>query len=635
MSAAPDQPAAPTATAAADAGWTTKTQQTPPPTDPMRVARVIEADYIHEGHLTIRRWRGQWMRWERTHWAETQQAAVEAEVYTRLEHATYLDASKKEPEIKPWAPSRRKVGDLLEALAAITRLPEDVDPPSWTAMDRNGPRSLVKLRTRDLVSCGNGLLHIGTRELIEHTPAYFNQVAVPFDYDPDVGDPPRWLAFLDQLWPDDPDSISALQEFFGYVLSGRTDLQKIMLLTGPKRCGKGTIARVLQALVGKGNYAGPTLAGLGTNFGLESLLGKPLAVVADARLDGPKVDVPQIIERLLSISGEDVLTIDRKYRESWTGKLPTRFLIMSNLLPRFGDASGAIADRFVVLTLHESFLGRENHLLTDQLIEELPGIFGWALDGLDRLVARDRFTEPTSSADSVADFHDLTSPISVFVRDECRTDTGDEISVAELYAAWKTWCEGNGQRVSSVQVFGRDLRAHLPSLCDAPRPWRDDKTREPRRYRGISLLGSGLRPDLGLSRSTAVQEGSGADSGPDSAPWEPPTLPLPGEAGAHRGARNGAGAGAGMDRLTPRRVPDADTAEPCVRCGREREPMRVQRGIDTCAGCYAAGPAWPTTTPPAASPTAPSPPPTPTGPGRSSPSTPPSSRTPPTPISRR
>jgi len=80
---------------------------------------------------------------------------------------------------------------------------------------------------------------------------------VSFDYDPDAPAPRRWLAFLKELWPDDTDSIAAMQD----VLSGRTDLHKIFLLIGPTRSGKGTIARVLAALVGRGNAAGPTLGG--------------------------------------------------------------------------------------------------------------------------------------------------------------------------------------------------------------------------------------------------------------------------------------------------------------------------------------------------------------------------------------
>ena len=81
-----------------------------------------------------------------------------------------------------------------------------------------------------------------------------------------------------------------------------------------------------------------------------------------------------LVERLLSISGEDSLTIDRKYEDYWFGKLDSRFMILSNELPAFGDASGAIATRFVVLALTRSWLGRENHHLTDGLLDELPGI---------------------------------------------------------------------------------------------------------------------------------------------------------------------------------------------------------------------------------------------------------------------
>jgi putative DNA primase/helicase len=175
-------------------------------------------------------------------------------------------------------------------------------------------------------------------------------------------------------------------------LSGRTDLHKIMLLIGPTRSGKGTIARILTALIGAANPAGPTLASLGTNFGLSPLLGKPLAVVSDARLGSGNEH--QVVERLLSISGEDMLTVDRKYREPWTGKLPTRFLVLSNELPRFGDASGAIPNRFIVLVMTESVLGKQNIHLTAELMTELPGILGSSLDGLDRLARAGTLTSP-------------------------------------------------------------------------------------------------------------------------------------------------------------------------------------------------------------------------------------------------
>jgi hypothetical protein len=45
-------------------------------------------------------------------------------------------------------------------------------------------------------------------------------------------------------------------------------------------------------------------------FGVAPLIGKPLAVIADARLSGR--DSPTVVERPLSISGEDLITVNIK-----------------------------------------------------------------------------------------------------------------------------------------------------------------------------------------------------------------------------------------------------------------------------------------------------------------------------------
>jgi putative DNA primase/helicase len=90
-------------------------------------------------------------------------------------------------------------------------------------------------------------------------------------------------------------------------------MHKILLIVGPTRAGKGVISRILGALVGHSNVCGPTLSSLATDFGLAPLLGKPLAVISDARMSGR--NSATTVERLLSISGEDTITINRKYKE--------------------------------------------------------------------------------------------------------------------------------------------------------------------------------------------------------------------------------------------------------------------------------------------------------------------------------
>ena len=453
-------------------------EELPAPSNPMAVARRLIPDWQNtDGDLICRRWRGSWMRWNGSCWREYDEQQMRAAMYTRLEHATFCAGIKDgEREIRDWAPTKQKISNLLDALGAITLLPTDTDAPAWIDGAAGG---------RDdgpIVACRNGLLRIRDRALIPHSPGFFNLVSVPYAYDPGAT-APSWEAFLRQVWPDDDAAIRALQEWFGYVLSGRTDQQKILLIKGPTRSGKGTVARVLAELVGRENLAGPTLAGLGSNFGLSSLLGKTLAVISDARLSGK--DGGPIVERLLTISGEDTIDIDRKYRDPWTGKLPTRLMILTNELPSFGDTSGVIARRFVVLNMMVSWLGKEDTGLTGKLAAEMPGILNWALDGLARLERTGRITEPPSSREAVMTMQDTASPTSAFVRERCATGRDRTVPVDALWKAWKDWAEDNGLAHGTKQMLGRNLLSVVPQLHRA-RP-RDEYGQQIAVYTGITL----------------------------------------------------------------------------------------------------------------------------------------------------
>ena len=269
----------------------------------------------------------------------------------------------------------------------------------------------------------------------------------------------RWLQFLQTLWRADPASIEALQEWFGHLLTPDTSQQKILLLVGPPRCGKGTIARVLKRLVGELNIVSPTLSSLGGPFGLQPLIGKTVAIISDARLSG-HTDLATLTERLLSISGEDDPTVDRKHLPSVTSRLPVRFVIISNELPKLRDASGALAGRLIVLRFTESFLGREDTQLSARLMTELPSIVLWAIEGWRRLQQRGHFTQPESAQQLVQALKDLGSPVAEFVRENRELLPSAETVRSELYQRWRQWNEERGEKhLTTDGVFGRDLRS--------------------------------------------------------------------------------------------------------------------------------------------------------------------------------
>jgi putative DNA primase/helicase len=240
--------------------------------------------------------------------------------------------------------------------------------------------------------------------------------------------------------------------------------QKIGTFIGPRRCGKGTIVRVLTALIGEANVCNPTLSGLGTQFGQAILIGKLAAIITDARITG-RADIAQVVETLLSISGEDNKTIQRKHLPDWSGKLMTKFSIISNETPRLADSSGALAGRMIMFRLTESFFGREDKDLFKKLLPELPGILLWAIRGWKRLDDRGYFIQPGSGRALVEEMEELSSPIGQFVKECMDQGPGLEVETDKAFEAWKEYCKKiNREQVGDSPSFGRNLRTVLPNL---------------------------------------------------------------------------------------------------------------------------------------------------------------------------
>jgi putative DNA primase/helicase len=257
---------------------------------------LVKDLYTRADDLLLQAHRSDFYAWDGTRWPEVELRAVKKVLYRWLEHAVYVQKSQDGVRLVEWSPTRRKVDEVVDALRAVVHLDGNVEVPAWLdGTEDPNPTEIVPMR--------NGLLHVPSRKVLSHTPNYWSHHSLPFDYDPDAPYPTRWLKFLDELWDDDQQSISTLQEIIGYLIGGDTSQQKICLLVGPKRSGKGTIGRVLTGLLGKHNVGAPTLAGLNTNFGLQVLIDKPLALVSDARLSS-RADAGIVVERLLSISAK-------------------------------------------------------------------------------------------------------------------------------------------------------------------------------------------------------------------------------------------------------------------------------------------------------------------------------------------
>lgn len=434
--------------------------------------------YTHPDGRKLHHFAGTLMAWRDGRFSEIEEAAVRNQLQPWLHNAMKYIVDRKTGEmiLVDFDANPGTVKQALETICNHVFLDANTPTPSWLSGDSLAPPD-------ELLPCKTKLLHLPTKREFPATPRFFSINALDYDPDPESTMPEQWFRFLDQVFGDDDESVQLLQEWMGYCLVSDTSQQKMLLMVGPRRSGKGTIGRVIAKLIGEGNVCGPTTSGLATNFGLQPLIGKSLAVVSDARFSGDSIQT--VVERLLCISGEDALTIDRKHKSPVTMKLPTRFMFMTNELPRFGDASNALTGRFLILQMTKSFYGQEDRGLTDKLLDDLPGILNWAIEGWKRLRARGHFVQPPAAEDAIRELEDLSSPVGAFVRDRCDLVPGARMYVDDMYAAYKAYIEGEGWHTPSTKpVFGRDLIAAVPGLHR-----RRNKT-VGYFYEGISLKGS-------------------------------------------------------------------------------------------------------------------------------------------------
>lgn len=443
--------------------------------EPLGAARrFLSAGRDAEGLPELVRWQGAFWRASGTHYEERSDEHVAGELYR------FLDGKQEVATGAPVKPDRTLVEVVAHALRAAAALDAPA-PPAWVSSEPDDPPA------EEMLSFRNGLLHTPTRDFRPTTRRLFTLNALTFDYAPKAPRPLEWLRFLGQLWGNDAESLETLQEMMGLLLTGDTSFQKIFMLVGPRRCGKGTIGRVLQALIGAVNSCAPTLNGLGHQFGLESLVGKTLAVISDARLSA-RTDQSVVVENLLRISGEDVISVPRKYKTDWSSRIRARFVILSNEVPALMDQSGALASRFVVLQLRRSFYGHEDRALEGKLLAELPGVLLWALEGLDRLRSRGYFRQPGTGAEAVRQLEALASPIKAFVEERCELASDATADSAALYGAWSAWCADQGRPPGTVPIFGRNLLSAYPELR-VSRPRAGDK--RVRLYEGVRVVASG------------------------------------------------------------------------------------------------------------------------------------------------
>ena len=315
----------------------------------------------------------------------------------------------------------RKITNILEVLKLEAQVPDF--PPE-----------------QDRIHVANGtLLQNGT--FTEGRPAIVRS-RLPVAYNPDAPAPVVWLNFLDDLLH--TEDIPTLQEFIGYCLIPSNKGQRMMVIKGNGGEGKSQIGAVLSAIFGmnmKDGSIGKISENRFARADLEHIL---LCVDDDMRMEALRQT--NYVKSI--VTAQSKMDLERKGKQSYQGWMFARLLAFSNGdLQALYDRSDGFYRRQLVLTTKEKSAGRvDDPDLAEKMKAEVEGIFLWAFEGLQRLVANNfKFTESQRTRDNREAVKRDNNNVFDFLESEgyIRLKADGTISSKDLYEIYRMWCEEN------------------------------------------------------------------------------------------------------------------------------------------------------------------------------------------------
>lgn len=322
--------------------------------------------------------------------------------------------------------------------------------------------SLQVAAREPVVPVRNGYLHLsGTPILHPHEKELGLRHVLRCDYNPSAPTPEAFEKLLERVLPD-PAVRSRVQEYIGYTLLPDARFQLAQIWLGSGANGKGTLANIVQALHERHAAASPSKL---DGFHAAIVLGASLIYCDEAP---PQDWCEQIIKSM--IAGESV-SIDRKYLPPITIRVSGKWLILANHVPVVKDQSHGFWRRFDIVPFTVEIPASErdpllaNHIIT----HELTGVLNWALNGLQRLLARGRFdaAPPPAMMAATQAARTETNSVHAWVNDaDIARTTTTETSKTEVYLAYMAWSRENGMVPVSSPKFWKRLPDALGPIVE-------------------------------------------------------------------------------------------------------------------------------------------------------------------------
>jgi putative DNA primase/helicase len=288
----------------------------------------------------------------------------------------------------------------------------------------------------------NGLYDLTKYELVPHDSAIFTTNLLPYEYNPDA-ECLRWLRYLNEVFIGDAATIQFVQEAVGYAFHKAIPTAAIFFLIGDGGNGKSVFIDVISSLCGKENVSNISLYRLNDEKYLPELFGKMINV------SGETPSAKYFNTDLLKlVTGGDWVTGREVYKKPSKFKPYAKHYLGMNTFPEIEDNTHGMWRRINVIEFPRKFSENEMDVeLTAKLMNELSGIFNWALQGYKRLREQEFiFSASPTMQKSKLQYKQKNSSVIDFEQSELSSifNDGSSVPLKNAYVCYQNFCLSEG-----------------------------------------------------------------------------------------------------------------------------------------------------------------------------------------------
>jgi putative DNA primase/helicase len=160
------------------------------------------------------------------------------------------------------------------------------------------------------------------------------------------------------------------------------------------------------------------------------------------------------------VSGEPV-EARLPYGQPFILRQYAKLIFNCNELPKDVEHTDAYFRRFLIIPFNVTIPEHEQdkNLHTKIIEKELSGVFNWVLQGLNRLLKQERFSECKAAQQAVEQYRVESDSVQMFLNEnEYKVSATNDIALKDMFNEYRSYCTESGFKACSMRTFADRLR---------------------------------------------------------------------------------------------------------------------------------------------------------------------------------